>query len=84
MHELGKSIPEADRKIYTAALCEARPDARGMSVFRVMAATGKRFRAAFANEFVLSIGGEKSLGNELGVQMKVFPIMSSERKLLAR
>jgi pimeloyl-ACP methyl ester carboxylesterase len=45
-----------------------------LGVFRLLAATGAGFRAAGeeeANDAVLSIGGDKSLGKELGAQAKL-------------
>jgi pimeloyl-ACP methyl ester carboxylesterase len=45
-----------------------------VGLFRFLATTGERFRATLPDETddaVLSIGGEKSLGNELAAQMKL-------------
>ena len=44
------SIPEAERKAYTEAYARPGTDARGVGLFRVVAATGERFRAALARQ----------------------------------
>ena len=46
-----RSLPEADRKAY-GSLFPTGTDARGLGLFRFLAATGERFRATLADETV--------------------------------
>src|SRR2546426_1631440 len=68
------SIPEADRKAYTAAYAKLGRMRAGWAYF----ASGPQLATDFAQLSktrltmpVLSIGGEKSLGNQLATQMKL-------------
>ena len=68
------SIPEADRKAYTAAYSQTGAHACRLGLFRFVAATVKDYAQLSQTKLtmpVLSIGGDKSLGNELAAQMKL-------------
>jgi len=67
------SIPEADRQAYTKAYARPGRMRAGWAYFISFPAAAKDFRQLSQTKLtmpVLSIGGEKSLGNELGAQMK--------------
>ena len=68
------SIPEADRKAYTAAYSRPARMHAGWAYFVSWPQLAKDFAQLSQTKLtmpVLSIGGEKSLGNELGAQMKL-------------
>jgi pimeloyl-ACP methyl ester carboxylesterase len=68
------SIPEADRKAYTAAYARPGRMRAGWAYFVSFQQTAKDFAELSQNKLpmpVLSIGGEKSLGDFLGQQMKL-------------
>jgi pimeloyl-ACP methyl ester carboxylesterase len=68
------SIPEADRKAYTAAYSRPGRMHAGWAYFVSWPQLAKDFAQLSQTKLtmpVLSIGGEKSLGNELGAQMKL-------------
>jgi len=68
------SIPEADRKAYTEAYSKAGRMHAGWVYFASLPQLAKDFAQLSQTKLtmpVLSIGGEKSLGNELGTQMKL-------------
>ena len=69
-----RSIPEADRKAYTAAYVRPGRIRAGWAYFVSFTQAAKDF-AQFAQTHltmpVLAIGGEKSLGQMLGQQMKL-------------
>lgn len=68
------SIPEADRKAYTAAYAKPGYMRAGWSYFVSFPQAAKDFVALSQTKLtmpVLSIGGEKSLGNELAAQVKL-------------
>lgn len=68
------SIPEADRKAYTEAYSEAGRMHAGWAYFASWPQLAKDFAQLSQTKLtmpVLSIGGDKSLGNELAAQMKL-------------
>jgi pimeloyl-ACP methyl ester carboxylesterase len=68
------SIPEADRQAYTAAYSEPGRMRAGFSYFQSFPQTAKDFAELSKNRLtmpVLSIGGEKSLGDALAAQAKL-------------
>ena len=69
-----RSVPEADRKAYTAAYSRPGRMRAGWGYFEAFPDTAKEF-AGFAQKKltmpVLSIGGAKSLGDPLAAQMKL-------------
>lgn len=68
------SIPEADRKAYTQAYSRPRRMHAGWAYFASWPQLAKDFAQLSQTKLtmpVLSIGGEKSLGNELAEQMKL-------------
>jgi pimeloyl-ACP methyl ester carboxylesterase len=68
------SIPEADRKAYTAAYAKPGRMRAAWTYFASWPQLAKDFAQLSQTKLtmpVLSIGGEKSLGNELGAQMKL-------------
>ena len=68
------SIPEADRKAYTAAYSRPKRMHAGWAYFASWPQLAKDFAHLSQTKLtmpVLSIGGEKSLGNELAEQMKL-------------
>ncbi len=68
------SIPETDRKAYTAAYSRPGRMHAGWAYFVSWPQLAKDFAQLSQTKLtmpVLSIGGEKSLGNELGAQMKL-------------
>jgi pimeloyl-ACP methyl ester carboxylesterase len=68
------SIPEADRKSYTAAYAKPGRMRAAWTYFASWPQLAKDFAQLSQTRLtmpVLSIGGEKSLGNELGAQMKL-------------
>src|SRR5881275_2740325 len=68
------SIPEADRKAYTQAYSKPGRMRAGWAYFVSWVQLAKDFAPLSKTKLrmpVLSIGGEKSLGNELGAQMKL-------------
>src|SRR6266478_3966417 len=68
------SIPEADRKAYTAAYSKPGRMRAAWAYFASWPQLAKDFAQLSQNKLtmpVLSIGGEKSLGNQLGEQMKL-------------
>jgi len=69
-----RSIPEADRKAYTEAYAKPGRMRAAWMYFASWPQLAKDFAQLSQTKLtmpVLSIGGEKSLGNELGVQMKL-------------
>jgi len=69
-----RSLPEADRKAYTAAYSKPGRMRAAWTYFASWPQLAKDFAQLSQTKLtmpVLSIGGEKSLGNELGVQMKL-------------
>jgi pimeloyl-ACP methyl ester carboxylesterase len=69
-----RSIPEADRKAYTNAYARPRRMHAGWAYFASWPQLAKNFEQLSQTRLtmpVLSIGGEKSLGNELAAQMKL-------------
>ena len=69
-----RSIPEADRKAYTAAYSKPGRMRAAWTYFASWPQLAKDFSKLSQTKLtmpVLSIGGEKSLGNELGAQMKL-------------
>src|SRR5436309_233687 len=69
-----RSIPEADRKAYTAAYSKPGRMRAAWTYFASWPQLAKDFAQLSQTKLtmpVLSIGGEKSLGNELGTQMKL-------------
>jgi len=69
-----RSIPEADRKAYTAAYSKPRRMRAAWTYFASWTQLAKDFAQLSQTKLtmpVLSIGGEKSLGNELAAQMKL-------------
>jgi len=69
-----RSIPEADRKAYTAAYSKPGRMRAAWTYFASWPQLAKDFAQLSQTKLtmpVLSIGGEKSLGNELGAQMKL-------------
>ena len=69
-----RSIPEADRKAYTAAYAKPGRMRAAWMYFASWPQLAKDFAQLSQTKLtmpVLSIGGEKSLGNELGAQMKL-------------
>jgi pimeloyl-ACP methyl ester carboxylesterase len=69
-----RSIPEADRKAYTAAYSKPGRMRAAWTYFASWPELAKDFAQLSQTKLtmpVLSIGGEKSLGNELGAQMKL-------------
>ena len=68
------SIPEADRKAYTEAYAKPGRMRAAWTYFASWPALAKEFARLSQTKLtmpVLSIGGERSLGNELGTQMKL-------------
>jgi pimeloyl-ACP methyl ester carboxylesterase len=68
------SIPQADRKAYTEAYSRPRRMHAGWTYFASWPQLAKDFEQLSQTKLampVLSIGGEKSLGNELAAQMKL-------------
>ena len=68
------SIPEADRKAYTEAYSKAGRMHAGWAYFASWPQLAKDFAQLSQTKLtmpVLSIGGDKSLGNELAAQMKL-------------
>jgi pimeloyl-ACP methyl ester carboxylesterase len=68
------SIPEADRKAYTDAYAKPGRMRAAWTYFASWPQLAKDFAQLSQTKLtmpVLSIGGEKSLGNELGTQMKL-------------
>src|SRR3989440_2101473 len=68
------SIPEADRKAYTEAYSKPGRMRAAWAYFASWPQLAKDFAQLSQTKLtmpVLSIGGEKSLGNELGAQMKL-------------
>ena len=68
------SIPEADRKAYTEAYSKPGRMRAAWAYFASWPQLAKDFAQVSQTKLmmpVLSIGGEKSLGNELGAQMKL-------------
>jgi pimeloyl-ACP methyl ester carboxylesterase len=69
-----RSVPEADRKAYTEAYARPGRMRAGWAYFASWPQLAKDFAQFSQNKLtmpVLSIGGEKSLGNELAAQMKL-------------
>jgi pimeloyl-ACP methyl ester carboxylesterase len=69
-----RSIPEADRKVYIDAYSKPGRMRAGWAYFASWPQLAKDFAQLSQNKLtmpVLSIGGEKSLGNELAAQMKL-------------
>jgi pimeloyl-ACP methyl ester carboxylesterase len=69
-----RSIPETDRKIYTTAYSRPRRMHSGWAYFASWPQLSKNFAQLSQTKLtmpVLSIGGEKSLGNQLADQMKL-------------
>jgi pimeloyl-ACP methyl ester carboxylesterase len=69
-----RSLPEADRKAYTDAYAKPRRMRAAWTYFASRPQLAKDFAQLSQTKLtmpVLSIGGEKSLGNELGAQMKL-------------
>jgi pimeloyl-ACP methyl ester carboxylesterase len=69
-----RSIPEADRKAYTEAYAKPGRMRAAWIYFASWPQLAKDFAQLSQTKLtmpVLSIGGEKSLGNELGAQMKL-------------
>jgi pimeloyl-ACP methyl ester carboxylesterase len=69
-----RSIPEADRKAYTAAYSKPGRMRAAWAYFASWPQLAKDFAQLSQTKLtmpVLSIGGEKSLGNELAAQMKL-------------
>lgn len=69
-----RSIPEADRKAYTQAYSRPGRMRAGWAYFASWPQLAKDFAQLSQTKLtmpVLSIGGDKSLGNELAAQMKV-------------
>ncbi len=69
-----RSIPEADRKVYTEAYGKPGRMRAAWTYFASWPQLAKDFARLSQTKLtmpVLSIGGEKSLGNELGAQMKL-------------
>ena len=69
-----RSIPEADRKAYTNAYARPGRMHAGWAYFASWPQLAKNFEELSQTRLtmpVLSIGGEKSLGNELAAQMKL-------------
>jgi len=69
-----RSIPEADRKAYTKAYSKAGRMRAAWAYFASWPQLSKDFSQLSQTKLtmpVLSIGGEKSLGNELAAQMKL-------------
>ena len=69
-----RSIPEADRKAYTEAYSRPGRMHAGWTYFASWPQLAKDFAQLSQTKLtmpVLSIGGEKSLGNELAAQMKL-------------
>jgi pimeloyl-ACP methyl ester carboxylesterase len=70
----GHSLPEADRKAYTQAYSRPGRMHAGWAYFASWPQLAKDFGQLSQTKLtmpVLSIGGEKSLGNELAAQMKL-------------
>jgi pimeloyl-ACP methyl ester carboxylesterase len=68
------SIPEADRKAYTAAYAKPGRMRAGWAYFASWPQLAKDFAQLSQTKLtipVLSIGGDRSLGNELAAQMKL-------------
>jgi len=69
-----RSVPEADRRAYTEAYARPGRMRAGWAYFASWPQLAKDFAQFSQNKLtmpVLSIGGEKSLGNELAAQMKL-------------
>jgi pimeloyl-ACP methyl ester carboxylesterase len=69
-----RSLPEADRKAYIAAYSKPGRMRAGWAYFVAWQETAKEFAGLAQNKLtmpVLAIGGDKSLGVGLGVQMKL-------------
>jgi pimeloyl-ACP methyl ester carboxylesterase len=69
-----RSIPEADRKAYTEAYAKPGRMRAAWAYFVSWPQLAKDFAQLSQTKLtmpILSIGGEKSLGNELGTQMKL-------------
>lgn len=69
-----RSIPESDRKLYTAAYARPGRMRAGWAYFIAFPQTAKDFAQLAQTKLtmpILSIGGEKSLGEVLGQQMKM-------------
>ena len=69
-----RSIPEADRKAYTEAYSKPGRMRAGWAYFASWPQLAKDFAQISQTKLtipVLSIGGDKSLGNELAEQMKL-------------
>ncbi|MDP8982152.1 MAG: alpha/beta hydrolase [Acidobacteriota bacterium] len=69
-----RSIPEADRRAYTAAYARPGRMRAGWAYFVSFIQASKDFEKFAQTKLtmpVLSIGGEKSLGDALGQQMKL-------------
>jgi pimeloyl-ACP methyl ester carboxylesterase len=69
-----RSLPEADRKAYTEAYSKPGRMRAAWTYFASWPQLAKDFAQLSQTKLtmpVLSIGGEKSLGNELGTQMKL-------------
>jgi len=72
--EKTRSVPEADRKAYTEAYSKPGRMRAGWAYFASWPQLAKDFAQLSQTKLtmpVLSIGGEKSLGNELAEQMKL-------------
>ena len=68
------SIPEADRRAYAAAYARPGRMRAGWAYFISFPQAAQDFARLSQTKLtlpVLSIGGDKSLGNELGAQMKL-------------
>lgn len=69
-----RSIPEADRRVYTQSYARAGRTAAGFAYFASFPKTATDFAELAKTKLaipVLSIGGEKSLGDVLGAQTKL-------------
>jgi pimeloyl-ACP methyl ester carboxylesterase len=69
-----RSLPEADREAYTAAYARPGRMSAGWAYFASFPQTAKDFAQLLQTKLtmpVLSIGGDKSLGEVLGQQMKL-------------
>jgi len=69
-----RSLPEADRKAYTTAYSRPGRMRAGWAYFASFQQAAKDFAQLSKSKLtmpVLAIGGEKSLGNALGEQMKL-------------
>jgi pimeloyl-ACP methyl ester carboxylesterase len=69
-----RSVPEADRKAYTEAYSKPGRMRAGWAYFASLPQLAKDFAQLSQTKLtmpVLTIGGDKSLGNELAQQMKL-------------